>query len=106
MSNGIFSPVIYRPLFDHLRLVTCRTFETLAANTIPLFTQDATYVEEIYGEEAVELVLTDERRQEEILDILHRPQRYARIVKGIRRHLAEKHSYEARLQELIRIVEG
>src|SRR5712691_4755932 len=105
MSNGIFSPVIYRPLFDQLRLVTCRTFETLASNTIPLFTQDATYVEEIYGEEAVELVLTDERPQEKILDILHRPQHYAQIVKGIRRRLAEKHSYKARLQELIRIVE-
>ncbi len=105
MSNGIFSPVIYRPLFDQLRLVTCRTFETLASNTIPLFTQDATYIEEIYGEEAVELVLTDERPQEKILDILHRPQHYAQIVKGIRRRLAEKHSYKSRLQELIRIVE-
>ncbi len=37
MSQGVFTPVIYRPLFEHLQLVTCRTFETPAANTIPLF---------------------------------------------------------------------
>lgn len=104
MSMGIFMPVIYRPLFDHLRMVTCRTFEALAANTITLFTQDATYVEEIYGEEAVELVLPDERPQEKILDMVQRPERYARIVKGVRRHLAEKHSYAVRLKELIEIV--
>ena len=30
MSRGLFSPVIYRPLFDHLSLVTCRSFETPA----------------------------------------------------------------------------
>ena len=35
MSKGVFTPVIYRPLFDHLRMVTCRTFETPAANAIP-----------------------------------------------------------------------
>ena len=52
MGRGIFSPVIYRPLFDHLRLVTCRTFETPAANTIPLFCQDQAYIREIYGEVA------------------------------------------------------
>jgi len=28
MSKGVFMPVIYRPLFDHLQMVTCRTFET------------------------------------------------------------------------------
>src|SRR5262249_50616616 len=37
MGSGIFTPVLYRPLFEHLRLVTCRTFETPAANTIPVF---------------------------------------------------------------------
>jgi hypothetical protein len=87
-------------------LVTCRTFETLAANTVPIFAQDPEYVEEIYGEEAVELVLTDHEPQEKILDIISRPQRYARIVKGIRHRLAEKHSYSARLQELLQIVKS
>jgi hypothetical protein len=106
MGKGIFSPVIYRPLFDHLQLVTCRTFETPAANTIPVLGQDVAYVGEIYGEEAVELVLPHEQPQEKILDLVHRPEHYAAIVRGIRHYLAEKHSYAVRLRELIEIVEG
>ena len=92
MGQGVFSPVIYRPLFDHLRLVTCRTFETPAANTIPLFCQDAAYIEEIYGEEAVELVLPEQEPEAKILDMVRRPERYASIIWDIRRHLSEKHS--------------
>jgi glycosyltransferase involved in cell wall biosynthesis len=106
MSVGVFSPVIYRPLFDHLRLVTCRTFETLAANTIPLFTQDAEYVTGIYGDEAVNLLLPEEEPQEKILDILRRPQHYAGLVDRLRQHLRLKHSYEARINELIDIVKS
>jgi len=104
MGKGVFTPVVYRPLFDHLRLVTCRTFETPAANTIPLFGQEAAYVVEIYGEPAAELVLPGEQPQEKVLDVLRRPGHYAEIVQGIRRHLAEKYSYAAQLRELIEIV--
>jgi hypothetical protein len=106
MSKGLFSPVIYRPLFDHLRLVTCRTFETPAANTLPLFAQEAADVAEIYGERAVELVLPQHQPQEKILDLLRRPGYYAAIVQDIRRHLTAQHSYEVRLRELIGIVES
>jgi len=106
MGSGLISPVVYRPLFDHLRLVTCRTFETIAANTIPLFAQDEKYVEEIYGREAMELILPHEEPEEKILDIVQRPDYYAGIVAIIRRRLADKHSYAARLRELIRIVES
>jgi hypothetical protein len=104
MSEGVCSPVIYRPLFDHLRLVTCRTFETPAANTIPLFAQDEAYVSEIYGEEAVELVLPEREPHGRIADVLCRPAHYARIVTGMRRHLAKKYSYVARIRELVDIV--
>jgi hypothetical protein len=106
MSKGIFNPVLIRPLFNHLGLVTVRTFETPAANTIPLFAQDLAYVEEIYGEEALELVLPVEQPEAKILDIVQQPERYAPLVKEIRRHLAEKHSYEARLKQLIEIVKN
>ena len=59
----------------------------------------------IYGERAVDLVLRDgEAASEQILDVLRRPEEYAEIVRDIRRHLAEKHSYAVRLQELVRIV--
>ncbi len=106
MSKGIFHPVVYRPLFNYLRLVTCRTFETFAANTIPLFSLDETYVHEIYGERALELVLEDDEPQEKILDILRRPEYYAAIVRDIRRHLAERHSYAQRIKDLLAIVES
>jgi hypothetical protein len=106
MGKGIFSPVIYRPLFDHLRLITCRTFETAAANTIPLFMQERAFVEEIYGAEAGELVLPQDRPEEKILDILRRPEKYAPIVASRRRHLANRHSYATRLKELVEIVES
>ena len=106
MGRAVFNPVLLRPLFDHLRLVTCRTFETPAAGTLPLFCQDAVLVAEIYGEEAAELVLPQERPEEKVLDLLRRPRYYARRVEGVRRRLAEKHSYVVRLRELIRIVES
>jgi hypothetical protein len=105
MSRAVFNPVLIRPLFDHLRLVTCRTFETPAASTIPLFAQKADYVKEIYGERALELVLGD-RPSDQIRDILDRPEHYAEIVTDVRRHLAARHSYTARLQELLRLVAG
>jgi len=105
MGTAVLNPVLIRPLFDHLGLVTCRTFETPAASTIPLFAQDAEYVGMIYGERATSLVLRDgEEASEQILDVLRRPQEYARIVSDIRRHLSEKHSYAVRLQELMGIV--
>ncbi len=106
MSQGILSPVLLRPLFDHLGLVTCRTFETPAANTIPLFAQHPAYVEEVYGHDSAELVLPSERPSERILELLLRPDQYAATVMDIRRHLAEKHSYAKRIQELIEIIES
>src|SRR5262249_1043555 len=106
MSRGVIHPVIYRPLFTRLRLVTCRTFETFAANTIPLFGPEEGYVAEIYGEPALELMLPAAGGGEKILDMLRRPEHYAGVVRAVRRHLAEKHSYAVRLRELVEIVEG
>jgi hypothetical protein len=106
MGNGVFTPVIYRPLFDHLRLVTCRTFETPAANTIPVFGLHPDFVAETYGERARALVLPDENPEELIVDVLERPQHYADIVEGIRETFAQKHSYTARLRELMAIIES
>jgi glycosyltransferase involved in cell wall biosynthesis len=105
MSKGRLSPVIYRPLFSHLKFVTCRTFETPAANTIPLFGLDPEYVREIYGDAAVELVLPSDidGAQDKVADIVDRPGRYVDIVLGIRKRMAEKHSFKARLQELVEI---
>jgi glycosyltransferase involved in cell wall biosynthesis len=106
MGQGVFSPVIYRPLFDQLQLVTCRTYETVAANTIPVFGQAAEFVAEVYGEEAVALVLPEEGAAEKIQEIVKGPEAYTGIVERMRRHLGEKYAYGVRLRELIQIVES
>jgi hypothetical protein len=106
MGLGVFMPVIYRPLFDRLRLVTCRTFETPAANTIPLFCQEPEFVSEIYGEQALELVLPDSDPHEKILDFVEHPDRYAGIVEAIRAHLRGTYSYERQLEQLVDLVQG
>jgi glycosyltransferase involved in cell wall biosynthesis len=106
MGKAVFNPVISRPLFKQLRLVTPRVFETPAAGTIPVFGFDEAYVQEIYGEAALELVLDEDQPQKKILDVLGRPDHYADIVRGVRQHLAEKHSHAARLRELLEIVES
>jgi hypothetical protein len=103
MGKGVFTPVIYRPLFDRLRFVTCRTFETPAADTVPLLAQQDGFVREVYGDEASALVIGD-RPSERIAEVLRRPKRYAAAVRDIRRHLADHHSYAARLRQLIDIV--
>ncbi len=106
MSKGIFNPVLLRPLFNRLRLVNPRLFETPAANTVPIFGLDRPYVQELYGDEALELVLPEDHPEQKILDVVHQPDRYVQIVKSIRRHLAERHSYEARFRELLEMVGG
>jgi Glycosyl transferases group 1 len=106
MGKGVFTPVLYRPLFEHLRLVTCRTFETPAANTIPIFGLDADFVGETFGPGARALALPSEHPEELIRDVMHRPEHYQTIVADMRRLLAEQHSYTARLQQLLTIVEA
>jgi hypothetical protein len=86
-------------------MVTCRTFETPASGTIPLFVLDRGYVRTIYGEAATELVLDDGSAHEKILDVLARPEHYATIVMRIREDFARRHTPETRLRELIEIIE-
>ncbi len=105
MGQGRFNPVIYRPLFNRLQMVTCRTFETLAASTIPLLEQERAYVTAVFGERAVELMLGRDPGAK-IADVLERPDYYAGVVREIRRHLAEKHSYTVRFRELVEILES
>jgi hypothetical protein len=87
-------------------LVTCRSFETPAANTIPLFCQEPEFVAEIYGEAALELVLPEEHPEQKILDLVERPEHYAGIVETIRAHLGAHYSYEKQLERLIELVES
>jgi hypothetical protein len=105
MSRAIWNPVLARPTFNHLRLVHPRLFETPAAGTIPLFSLDEAHVKELFGEPALELVLSEDAT-ERIADVLDRPEHYAAVVTQVRRHLAEHHSYDTRLRELVALAEG
>ena len=105
MSKAVFNPVMYRPLFECLEMVTCRTFETPAAATIPLFILEPEYVREIYGDRATELLLGNEKPEDKILDVLSRPDHYAGVVREIRREFGRVHSPEVRLRELIQIIQ-
>jgi hypothetical protein len=105
MGRAVFNPVLVRPTFARMRLVTPRLFETPASGTIPLLVLDEEHVREIYGPEALALRLPEVNSQETIARIAEHPEAYADIVMGVRRHLAEKHSHAARIKELIEIIE-
>jgi hypothetical protein len=64
MSKARFNPVLSRPTFVRMRLVTPR-FLRLCGKHFPLFNLDDAYVKEIYGEAALELVLLKRTRTED-----------------------------------------
>jgi hypothetical protein len=105
MGKATFNPVLLRPTFGYMRLVTPRLFETPAASTIPLFVLDEAHVETLYGPEALELRLPDKEPEEKVLDLVRRPDHYGGIVISMRQRLAKRHSHKARLEQLIEIIE-
>jgi hypothetical protein len=105
MGKAMFNPVITRPTFSALRLVTPRFFETPAADTILVFGLEPDHVAEIYGPDAGELTLRDDGG-EMFVDMMCRPEHYGGLVRGIRQHLAAHHSQIVRLRELIEIIES
>lgn len=105
IEQGVVNPVVYRPVFEQLGFVTCRTFETPASGTIPLFLLNREYVVEIFGERATELMISGEEDSEKILDVLERPAYYADIVMGIREDFRVRHTPEARLSQLVSYIE-
>lgn len=105
MGKAVFNPVISRPTFTALRLVTPRFFETPAASTIPVFGLEAAYVTEIYGPDGGELVLRDDGGGM-FMDMMRRSEHYRALINGIRHHLITHHSQTVRLKELIEIIES
>ena len=105
MNRAVLNPVLLRPTFERMRLVNPRMFETPAAGTIPLLNLDPAHIEEIYGPNALELLVGDDA-SERIVDALDRPEYYGEVVTGVRERLARNHSHTARLRELLEIVES
>jgi hypothetical protein len=106
MSKALFNPVLMRPIFERLQLVTPRLFETVSASTIPLFNMAPEHVRQIYGEEAAALILPTDRPEQRILESVRRPERSTEVLKRVRAHLTEQHSHTRRFKELLAIVES
>jgi hypothetical protein len=104
VGRARFTPIVHRPLFNHLGLVTNRTFETFACDTLPLLLLPEGFVDGIYGPEARPLVLGDDIAGR-VRDMMRHPERYWEAVLRVRAHLAEQHSYQRRFSELIEILE-
>lgn len=100
MSQGRINIMTQRPLFRHLKILTSKYFEIFTADTIPLVMLDPDHAELVYGPAGRELALSN-GIAEKLLDALNRPQKYREIVQEVRRHLAARHSYRNRVQELV-----
>lgn len=103
MGQGRFCPVILRPLFHHLGLVSNRAFETFCADTIPLLLLPEEMVEGVYGPEALPLTAGSDVTAR-LDDMMRRPEFYWSAVLKTREYLAKRHSYQQRFQELLAIL--
>jgi hypothetical protein len=105
MSAARVNVMTQRPLFRHLRFLTSKYFELFCGDTIPLVMVDADHAEAVYGPAGRELALTGNVAGK-LLDALARPQKYDAIVREVRSHLAERHSYRRRMVELLAALES
>lgn len=99
LSQARFAPVLHRPLFRHLGLVTNRTFETFYADSLPVLMLPRDFVAAVYGEAALTLV-PGEDIAAHLEDALSRPEMYWDALLQTRAHLARRHSYARRLEDL------
>ena len=99
LNEGRFAPVIHRPLFRELGLVTNRTFETFYADTMPVLMLPEDFAVSIYGPAGARLI-----PKGSVADHLRaawkEPEAYWNAVLKVREHLAQHHSYERRFDEL------
>lgn len=105
VGQGRFCPIFHRPLFNHLGLVTNRTFETFCSDTIPLLMLSDELIEAIYGADARPLAPGADVAGR-LADMIHHPDVYWEAVLKTRAHLATHHSYQRRFKELLAILES
>ncbi|MGH2353226.1 MAG: hypothetical protein ACRDI2_14450 [Chloroflexota bacterium] len=103
LGQGRVSPVVHRPLFNHLGIVTNRTFETFCADVIPLVLLPREIAAAIYGPAAGLLVPGDDLAAH-LAAVCRDPEPYWGAVRRTRTHLAEHHSFRRRFEELLAIL--
>jgi hypothetical protein len=104
VGQARFSPIIHRPLFNHLGLVTNRTFETFSSDTMPLMMLPEPLLDAIYPPET-RLLVPGEDVAAWFQDAMRRPEVYWDAVLKTRDHLALHHSFRHRFEELLQILE-
>lgn len=105
VSQGRFSPVFQRPLFNHLGLVTNRAFETFCADTIPLLFIPDDLVVALYGEQARVLAPGDHVAGH-LEAAMKDPEPHWEAVLAARAHLEREHSFIRRLGQLVELLDG
>ncbi|MCA9589261.1 MAG: hypothetical protein KC657_28315 [Myxococcales bacterium] len=105
LSEHRFTPVLQRPLFNELGLVTNRVFETFMADTIPLVSIPEELAVSIYGDGVKPLLAGDDPGRV-VKDGLAHPERAFEAVSKVRQHLAAEHSMKKRFAQLAEILEG
>jgi hypothetical protein len=104
LGKARFAPILHRPLFQHLRLVTNRTFETFCADTLPVLMLPRDQVAAIYGPAALALVPEDDVGAH-LRDALNQPEKHWDAVLQTRAHLALHHSFTGRFEQLETLLE-
>jgi len=102
MGRGRINPVFVRPVLHSLGFVTPRMFETFAADTVPLLPADLKNAARLYGDRISPLCPTPGASAgDRVLEILRRYHDYVELAREIGERLAQEHSYEVRLEELL-----
>jgi hypothetical protein len=105
LGKARFAPVLHRPLFKRLGLVTVRTFETFQADVLPVLMLPRELVTAIYGKAALRLVPGDNLAAH-LTDAMESPEPFWDAVLKTRQHLARHHSIAQRLEELEHLTRG
>jgi len=103
-SEHAITPIINRPLFNELGLVTNRMFQTFAADTIPLLMLPDEMVSAVYGDAARPLV-SGANVRERVAEALAHPDRFTGPIAAVRAHLAAEHSIRRRFEQLVTLLE-
>jgi hypothetical protein len=103
LSKARFSPILQRPLFNELGLITNRMFETFLADTIPLVMIPDALAKSIYGASVQPLVPPSDIASW-LQDMIRNPEPYLEAVLGVRQYLTVHHSYRQRLAELVDVL--
>ena len=100
MGQGKLHPIFIRPILNALEFATPRMFETFAADTVPILPPYFNYAENLYGERALPLYLS-ENPADTVINMLRNYEDYIALAKEIRKNLIKEHTYEIRLSELL-----